>query len=87
MGFMSRAKHAWNAFVNNRDPTQYYHDISANFGYHRPDMPRFTRGNERTIVTAIYNRIALDAAQTDIRHVSCNGFYQNQIRLHQTQRV
>lgn len=69
MGFMTRAKHAWNAFVNNRDPTLYYHDVSANFGYHRPDMPRFTRGNERTIVTAIYNRIALDAAQIDIRHV------------------
>lgn len=63
----SRAKSAWNAFFN-RDPTR----INWNFGSsssHRPDRPRFTGGNERSIVTSVYNRIAMDAAATKIEHV------------------
>ena len=64
----SRLKHAWNAFVNNRDPTASYHDIAPGYSY-RPDRPRLTRGNERSIITSVYNRIALDVAANDIRHV------------------
>lgn len=63
----SRLKHAWNAFLN-RDPTDYYKDVGTGYTY-RPDRPRFTRGNERSIVTAVYNRIALDASAIDIFHV------------------
>jgi hypothetical protein len=66
--FSSRLKHAWNAFTTNRDPTKYYRDIGAGYSY-RPDRFRFTRGNERSIVTSVYNRIALDAATIKIQHV------------------
>ena len=64
----SRLKHAWNAFVNNRDPTASYRDSGPGYPY-RPDRPRLTRGNERSIITSVYNRIALDVAANDIRHV------------------
>lgn len=68
MGFFDRLQHGWNAFVNNRDPTMVYKDPSHGYFY-RPDRPRFSRGNERSIVTSIFNRIALDVASIDIRHV------------------
>ena len=68
MGFLDRLQHAWNAFANNRDPTYTYRDIGTSYSY-RPDRIRFTRGNERTIVTAIYNQIALDVAAISMRHV------------------
>ena len=63
----SRLKHAWNAFTN-KDPTEREWNIGTGYNY-RPDRPRLTRGNERTIVTAVYNRIAIDCAAIDIRHV------------------
>ena len=63
----SRLKHAWNAFFNNKDPTSRQ-DTGPGY-YYRPDRPRLSRGNERSIVTSIYNRIALDVTQVDIRHV------------------
>lgn len=67
MGLLDRLQHGWNAFMN-RDPTQYYPlDIGAGYSY-RPDRPRLTRGNERSIVTAVYNRMALDVAALDIQH-------------------
>lgn len=63
----SRFKRAWNAFVNNRDPTAYR---NAGYGHgYRPDRPMFTRGNERSIVTSIFNRIAIDVADISIKHV------------------
>lgn len=65
--FTSRLKHAWNAFTN-RDPTYYYPDIGSSYSY-RPDRYRLSRGNERSIVTSIYNRIALDVAAINIQHV------------------
>lgn len=68
----SRLKHAWNAFVNNKDPTNYYRDVGMGYSY-RPDRARFTRGNERSIVTSVYNRIALDAAAITIQHVQLDG--------------
>lgn len=66
MSFGSRLKHAWDVF-RNREPTYGYRDIGPGYGY-RPDRPRLTRGNEKSTVTAIYNRIALDVAQLDISH-------------------
>ena len=62
----SRLKHAWNAFMN-RAPTTNYSEIGNGY-YTRPDRVRFSRGNERSIVTSVYNRIALDASAIDIRH-------------------
>ena len=67
MGLTSRLQHAWNAFVNNRDPTFSYRDIGASYSY-RPDRPRLSRGNERSIVTSVYNRIALDVAGINFQH-------------------
>lgn len=63
----SRLKHAWNAFFSNRDPTSSYRDVGMGYSY-RPDRVRLTRGNERSIVTSVYNRIALDASAIDIIH-------------------
>ena len=68
MGLFDKLKHSWNAFVNNRSPTNYYNDIGYSYSY-RPDRVRFTRGNERSIVTSVYNRIALDVSSIDIKHV------------------
>ena len=67
MGLGNRLQHAWNAFVNNRDPTPVYRGVNTMYA-RRPDRVRFTSGNERTIVTAVYNRVAMDAASIDIRH-------------------
>lgn len=64
--FTSRLKHAWNAFFN-RDPTADY-NIGGGYSY-RPDRVRFSRGNERSIVTSVYNRIALDVSAINIQHV------------------
>lgn len=62
----ARLKHAYNAFTN-RDPTGSY--ISIGPGYSsRPDRPRMSHGNEKSIVTSIVNRIALDVASVEIRH-------------------
>lgn len=66
MGFIDRLQHGWNAF-RNRDPTATYVDVGTGYSY-RPDRIRLTRGNERSIVTSIYNRIALDVAAVDIKH-------------------
>ena len=65
--FGSRLKHAWNVF-RSRDPTAEFWDAGASH-YNRPDRPRFTRGNERSITTSVLNRIALDASAIDILHV------------------
>ena len=67
--FSSRIKNAWNAFLN-RDPTDNYnHSNDYSIGtYYRPDRTRLSRGNERSIVTSIFNRIALDVAAIDIKH-------------------
>ena len=67
----SRFKNAWNAFLN-RDPTSGFRDIGSGYSY-RPDRFRLTRGNERSIVTSVYNRIALDVAAIDIQHVKLDN--------------
>lgn len=67
MALMDRLKHAWNTFKN-KDPTQVNWNIGPSYGY-RPDRMRYTRGNERSIVTAVYNRIAMDVAAEDLKHI------------------
>ena len=70
MGFKDRLTNAWNAFTG-RDPTKY-HPLSVDIGYsssYRPDRVRMTGGNERSIVTSIYNRIAIDVSAVNFRHV------------------
>jgi hypothetical protein len=67
LSLLSRAKNAWNAFRNNRDPTFSYYDVGTGYSY-RPDQIRLTKGNERSIVTSVINRIALDAASIDLMH-------------------
>lgn len=66
--FGSRLKNAWNAFFNRDPPRPVYENIGMNYSY-RPDRPRFTRGNEKSIVTSVYNRIALDVSAISIKHV------------------
>ena len=64
--FGERIKNAWNAFVN-REPIT--NRGGYNYGtYSRPDRIRLTRGNERSIVTSVLNRIAMDIAAINIRH-------------------
>lgn len=67
LSFGSRLKRVWNVFINNRDPTHYYYDAPV-YSY-RIDRPRFSGGNEKTIATAVYNRIALDVAAISVMHV------------------
>lgn len=67
MRLINRLQHGWNAFMN-RDPTLDYRPGEVTYSY-RPDRIRFSGGNEKTIVTSIYNRIAIDAAAVDIKHV------------------
>ena len=66
--FTDWLKHSWNAFTS-RDPTQQINVSYSGGAYYKPDRIRLHRGNERSIVTAIYNRIAIDCAAIDIRHV------------------
>ena len=75
----SRFKKAWNIF-RNKDPSYEYRDLGVSYSY-RPERIRFTRGNERTIVTSIYNRIALDVSSITLQHVRLdeNGRYLNTI--------
>ena len=80
MGFSDRLQHAWNAFMN-KDPTSYYRDVGIGSTY-RPDRARLTRGNERSIVTSVYNRIALDAADIEFKHVQLDkeGRYESTLK-------
>lgn len=66
MSFGSRLKHAWNAFTGNVQMN--YRDLGMSHSY-RADRPRMSRGNERSIVTSVYNRIALDVAALNVQHV------------------
>ena len=65
--FSDRLQHAWNAFMN-KDPTKNYRDYGQPYS-NRPDRIRFTRGNERTIITSVCNRISLDCAAINIKHI------------------
>ena len=72
--FGSRLRHAWNAFLNRDPPGKSYY--GGGYSY-RPDRVRLNRGNDRTILTAILSRIAMDAASITINHVRLdeNGRY------------
>ena len=76
----SRLKKAWNAFTN-RDPTPNYFNIGQSYSY-RPDRLRLSRGNERSIVTSIFNRIAIDVSCIEIRHCKLDddGRYDSDIK-------
>lgn len=78
LNLSTRLAHAWNAFTS-RDPTQY---IITGPGYSsRPDRPRLSRGNEKSIATSIFNRIALDVSSVSIKHcrLDKNGRYMEDI--------
>ena len=66
-----RLQHGWNAFINNKDPTEtsVAPEIYVGSTYYRPDRLRLSRGRERSIVNSIYNRMAEDAASVMIQHV------------------
>ena len=66
MGFLERVQRGWNAF-RSRDSSPNYRDMGISYSY-RPDRIRLTRGNERSIVTSIFNRIALDVSSVNIKH-------------------
>ena len=61
-----RLKHSWNAFLN---PTQSFKYDYGRSTYANPTRVRMTMGNEKSIVTAIYNRIAVDVSSLDFKHV------------------
>lgn len=71
MGLTDRLRHSWNAFMN-KDPTPDYNPRTITYSY-KPDRIRFSGGNEKSIVTSVYNRIAIDAAAIDIKHVRLDG--------------
>lgn len=79
MGFLDRFRNAWNVFKN-KDPTHFSVDTGAG-SWLRPDRMRFSRGNERSIITAVFNRIALDVASIQIQHVRVddNGRYKETV--------
>lgn len=74
-----RLQNAWNAFRNPRDPTFTNYGLGT---YYRPDRHRFSHSNERSIVTTIFNRIAVDCAAIDLEHVrlDADGRYTDTIK-------
>lgn len=70
---IDRLKNAWNSFKESNSDEQYM-NYSNNYGFYissggRPDRIRYTRGNEQSIINAVYNRIAMDVAAITIKHV------------------
>ena len=68
MGITDRIRHGWNAFMNRDSPRVNYYDLGLG-STSRPDRARLTRGNERTIITSVFNRIAMDCAAIEMQHV------------------
>lgn len=79
MGLRDRLQHAWNAFTN-KDPTLNNNGFDYGSSY-RPDRVRLSRSNERSIATSVFNRIAMDVAAINIRHIrqDQNGRFVNYI--------
>lgn len=80
--FIERLQHGWNAFINNKDPTfSNKNDLGPSF-YYRPERRKLHRGNERSIINSIYNRIASDVAAVDIMHIRTdeNGRFSDVIK-------
>lgn len=76
----ARFRHAWNAF-RNKNPTKEYQYYGTSFSM-RPDRPRLSKGNDRSIINAVYNRIAMDVAAIKIEHVrlDADGRYADTIK-------
>lgn len=68
MNILTRFQNGWNAFIG-RDPTKTYNEDNGPSYYNRPDRIRMSRRNERTIIAAVYNKIATDVASVSIKHV------------------
>lgn len=68
MAFTERLKRSWNAFFN-KDPTPRVSNNEGSSYSYRPDRVRFTFGNERSTITQVYNKIAVDCAAIDIQHI------------------
>lgn len=79
LSFSSRLRHAWDVF-RNREPTYDYRDTGPASSF-RPDRIRLSGGNERSIVTSIFNRIALDVSSINIKHcrIDENGRFKESI--------
>ena len=79
LSFSSRLRHAWDVF-RNREPTYDYQDTGP-ASSNRPDRIRLSGGNERSIVTSIFNRIALDVTSINIKHcrIDENGRFKESI--------
>lgn len=79
MGLVDKLRTSWNAF-RNRDPTMFYREPGMSYSY-RPDRVRFSGGNERSIINAVYNKISVDVASIDIKHcrLDDNGRYTKDI--------
>lgn len=80
MGIRDRLQHAWNAFVyndNNYVDPQNLGGLST----FKPDRVHFSRGVERSIVTSVYNRLALDVSSIAIKHVRLdeNGRFKEEV--------
>lgn len=71
MSLGARLRHSWNVFTG-KESVGVRWDIGPGY-YYRPDRPIFSRGNERSIITSVYNRIALDVAAITIQHVRLDG--------------
>lgn len=78
---LTRIKNAWNVFAG-RDPVKNYRSYYGVSSSYRPDRFRLSRGNERSIITSVYNRISMDAAAIDIRHIRVdeNGHYSEDVK-------
>lgn len=82
MALITRIKNAWNAFLHQDIAKEYWSD-SDDYSYsYRPDRLRLLNGSDKSIITSIYNRIAVDASSLDIRHVKLNseGRYEKTIK-------
>lgn len=65
---LSVIKHAWGLFTNTNNKNPTFNQAGSSYTL-SPTRPRFSRGNERTVVTSVYNRIAIDASSIEIKHV------------------
>ena len=84
MGLLNRLSHAWNAFIGN-DYYNYSGSKYRDLGYSstiQPYRTYFTKGNDKSIVTAIYTRIAIDCMSIDLKHIRLdeNGRYVEEIK-------
>ena len=71
MGLGERFRRSWNVFTN-KDPTEEYIPARGATYSQRPDRPRLSRGNEKSIITSIIVRMSIDIASIDFRHCKLN---------------